>query len=194
MKPIESFQPLLVFQTQQEWHDWLHENHRRESEVWLEIAKAKSPRRGISLSEAVTEAIRYGWIDSKMRSVDEDSFILRFSPRRPKSVWSKINRQRAEGLIAEGQMSEAGLEAVREGKESGQWQSAYTAKERPVVPLDLEEALSSDSKAEINFETWSNSEQLQAVAWVEQSKSQITRQKRIDKIVDCTHSDKKLWD
>lgn len=167
-----------------EWRDWLSANHRRESEVWLLIRKVGSDRPGISLSEAVTEALRFGWIDGKARSLDEHGYLIRLTPRKSGSLWSKINRDRAETLIAEGQMTEAGLEKVREAQSNGRWQSAYSSLEEPVTPQDLADALRAIPEAERAFEIWSNSERLQAVMWVGDAKRPGTRKRRIDEIVD----------
>ena len=168
----------------QEWHDWLAENHDRAEQAWLEIKKVNAGEKGILLADAVSEALCFGWIDGKMYSLDADSYILRFTPRKPDSLWSKTNRQRAERLLAEGRMTEAGLAAIRQAKATGHWQAAYTAKEKPAMPADLEAALQSDPVARRNFDDWSNSEQLQAVVWIGQAKRAQTRQKRILETVE----------
>lgn len=176
----------------QEWRDWLSANHRRESEVWLLIRKVGSERPGISLSDAVTEAIRFGWIDGKARSLDEHGYLIRLTPRKPGSLWSKINRERAEILIAEGKMTEAGLKTVGEAQSNGHWQAAYSSLERPVVSQDLADALRATPDAERSFENWSNSEQLQAVTWVGDAKRPETRKRRIDEVVDRALNNRRM--
>ena len=118
----------LICKDRDEWHNWLLINHEMETEVWLQIKKVKSKDKGVRLNEAVEEAICFGWIDGLMHSIDTDRFILRFTPRRPGSVWSLINRNRAEKLIAEGKMTEAGMVPIREAMENGKWQTAYTSR------------------------------------------------------------------
>ncbi len=96
-----------------EWHDWLVVNHLTKSEIWLQIRKVRSSDIGVKIDDAVEEAICYGWIDGKMYSLDEGKYILRFTPRRSGSFWSKKNRKRAEELIRVGRMTEVGMEKIK---------------------------------------------------------------------------------
>lgn len=185
-------QSWLICQNQKEWHDWLAAKHDVESGVWLQIKKVKSREVGIALNEAVEEALCYGWIDGKMYSIDSDKYILHMSPRKPGSMWSMINRKRAEALIAEGRMTEAGMTAIRQAQASGRWQAAYTAQEEPDIPKDLIAALQADPVAKINFESWSKSQKLQAIVWVEQSRQPKTRVDRINRVVSCAHHKQKF--
>lgn len=172
----------LTVDSRDEWSSWLSEHHGSEPGVWLMIKKAGSKGAGVTLADAVTEALRFGWIDSRMRSLGEEGYILRFSPRRPDSVWSAANRKRVEELDKAGLMTEAGLASVRAAKESGQWQKAYSSKEAPDVPADLLSELDAAPPARPNFEGWSNSDKLQAVFWIDQAKRHETRSKRIKEI------------
>ncbi|MCX5779965.1 MAG: YdeI/OmpD-associated family protein [Firmicutes bacterium] len=183
----------LLCRNLKEWHDWLTSHHDIEAEVWLQIKKARSIEIGICLNEAVEEAICFGWIDGKMYSLDADRYIIRMTPRKPGSMWSMINRKRAEALIADERMTEAGMLPIREAQANGHWQAAYTANEKPNVPKDLIAALQADSVADSNFENWSNSQKLQAVVWVEQSRQPKTRAKRINIIVKCAHNKQNLF-
>jgi len=114
-----------VFKNRKEWRDWLAVHHQSETLVWLLIQKVHSQKTGIRLAEAVEEALCYGWIDGQMYRLDDEQFVIRLTPRRRKSIWSKRNKTRAEELIAAGQMTEAGLAAIREAKASGRWQAAH---------------------------------------------------------------------
>jgi uncharacterized protein YdeI (YjbR/CyaY-like superfamily) len=118
----------LVCHNLGEWHDWLVDNHATQTGIWVQIKKAKSKQEGISLGDAVEEALCYGWIDSRMYSVDSDRFVLRFTPRRSNSPWSLINRTRAESLIDQGRMTPAGMKAISQAKKNGKWDTAYTSK------------------------------------------------------------------
>ncbi|MCW4002590.1 MAG: hypothetical protein NWE95_01575 [Candidatus Bathyarchaeota archaeon] len=129
------------------WKTWLEQNHDKESNVWLVFYKKQSGKKGIRLEEAVEEAICFGWIDGKLKRVDDERFILRFSRRKANSAWSKINKERAERLIKSGRMTPAGLAKIEEAKKTGLWDSAYTNKTKEVLPLDLKEALMKDNKA-----------------------------------------------
>jgi uncharacterized protein YdeI (YjbR/CyaY-like superfamily) len=163
----------------QEWHDWLAQNHDQKDEIWLEIKKAHAAGEGILLAEAVEEALCFGWIDGKMYSLDEESFIIRVTPRRSGSVWSLINRRRAEALIEAGRMTEAGLVAIQAAKASGKWQAAYSSKEVPDLPDELEQAFKADSAARACFEDWPTGEKAHYLFWIAQAKRPDTRKKRI---------------
>jgi uncharacterized protein YdeI (YjbR/CyaY-like superfamily) len=173
-----------------EWHDWLSQHHRTASGVWLKIRKVGSTQAGVTLAEAVGEAICFGWIDSKMLSLDDNSFILRFSSRKADSIWSLNNRTRAERLLAEGRMAPAGLQTIQAAQASGSWQAAYTSLEKPVIPDDLAAALEAEPDACRHFETWSNSDKLQVTVWIGQARQPRTRIKRIRDTVNWARSGK----
>jgi uncharacterized protein YdeI (YjbR/CyaY-like superfamily) len=166
-----------------EWRAWLAAHGATETEVWLQIRKARSTIEGVRLDEAVEEALCYGWIDGGMHGLDTDSFVLRLTPRRPDSIWSLTNRERAERLIAQGRMTEAGMARIREAQANARWEAAYSARQAPELPPDLAAALEADPVAGAGFEHWPNSLKLQVVVWVTQSKRPQTRARRIDVIV-----------
>ena len=107
-----------------EWRAWLERHHAEERTVWVAIAKKGSTRPGVTYDEAVEEALAFGWIDGQARSLDEDAYIQRMSPRRPKSGWAPSNRARVARLTAEGRMAPAGLAAVEEAKADGWWDAS----------------------------------------------------------------------
>ena len=174
----------LFFKDRAEWQTWLERNHDRETELWLGFHKKHTSKGWLQLDEAVEEAIRFGWIDGKLRRIDDEKHKIRFSPRRRGSVWSKINRERAERLIEEGKMTAAGLEKIEEAKQSGRWAAAYSHTERPELPEDLKEALSRNPRAWENFNQFSNSNQFMYVFWVNEAKRESTRKKRVDEVVE----------
>ena len=116
----------LSFKNRDEWRKWLEKNYRKEKEVWLVPYKKHVGKIGIQLEEAVEEALCFGWIDGKLRKVDKERFILRYSPRKANSVWSKLNRERVERLVKSGKMTAAGLSVIEEAKKRGSWNQAYT--------------------------------------------------------------------
>ena len=177
----------LVCESPEDWRGWLQAHHAQAAEAWLLIRKKNSLASGIHLEETVDEALCFGWIDGKLNSLEGDSFLLRFTPRRPGSLWSLRNRRRAETLIVLGRMTEAGLAAIRQAQENGNWQNAYTSKVSSDLPEDLSAALHEDSTAEDNFRRWSSNQKLQAAMWVTQSKQHATRDARIRRIVHCAH-------
>ncbi|WP_159072170.1 YdeI/OmpD-associated family protein [Trichococcus paludicola] len=174
----------LILRNPQEWHDWLAQNHDQKDQVWLKIKKARAEGTGIRLAEAVEEALCFGWIDGKMYSLDEYSFIIRMTPRRPGSVWSLVNRRRAEALVEAGRMTEAGLAAIQAAKANGKWQAAYSSKEVPELPEELEQAFRADPAACKHFEDWPTGEKAHYLFWIAQAKRADTRQNRITETLE----------
>ncbi len=171
------------FLDRKEWRKWLEENHSLEKEVWVIIYKKKSGKKGLKYQEAVKEAICFGWIDSKMQSIDAKRFRQRFSPRKKNSIWSKNNRETAEKMIHEGKMTKAGFETINEAKRNGKWNTAYSSKMVSTIPKDLEKALNENESAWKNFKNFSNSTKFQYIYWVESAKRDETRRKRIINVV-----------
>lgn len=125
----------LFFPSSLEWRRWLEQNHGQEKGVWLIHYKKGSDKRSVSLTDAVDEALCFGWIDGKLRSIDGEKYVLRYSPRKAKSVWSKINKEKAERLIEQGRMTRAGLAKIEEAKRNGYWDNAYTNRIMEEIPL-----------------------------------------------------------
>ena len=171
------------FLHRKEWRKWLEENHSSEKEIWVIIHKKKSGKKGLKYHEAVEEAICFGWIDSKMQSIDAERFRQRFSPRRKNSIWSKSNKEKAEKMIQAGKMTQAGFETINEAKQNGKWATAYSSKMPLAVPKDLAKALKENELAWKNFEKFSNSTKLQYIYWVNSAKKDETRRKRIIAVV-----------
>ena len=165
-----------------EWAHWL-ESHTEAREVWLIIRKKGSRHPGVGIEEAIEEAIAHGWIDSLMRPLDTDEYLLRFTPRRGDSPWSLRNRSVAERLITEGRMTEAGIACIEAAKRNGRWNSAYSSLTPPKIPQDLEDTLRYSGQLE-RFKSLSNSAQLQYIFWIDQAKRSETRKKRIAEVVE----------
>lgn len=191
MKENNLQQNVLICDDQVQWREWLRQFHRTKPEIWLRVKRAGSKKPGISLEEAVTEAVCFGWIDGRLRSVDQDYYHLHFSPRRSGSAWSKNNKNRAEKLIKAGLMTDEGMKTVEEARQSGLWERAYSSKERPLIPSDLAKSLEDDPKANENFLKWPNSAVLELCFWIEQAKLPETRKTRIEKTVNMARSNKK---
>lgn len=124
---------VLAFADAARWVTWLADHHGRETGVWVKIAKKGSGEASVTLAEALDVALCYGWIDSQRKARDEDHYLQRYSPRRPKSPWSRINVGKAETLIAAGRMREPGRVAILFAKADGRWDAAYQAR-RPISP------------------------------------------------------------
>jgi len=165
------------------WRSWLADHHATYSEAWLIIQKKCSKIEGLSLEEAVEEAICYGWIDGILRSLDERRYLLRFSPRKPNSVWSVRNIQRVEKLVCLGMMTDAGLAAVHKAKKSGQWQAAIERENTDEIPSELETALRRTKGAITAYRKLPDSQKKQYVYWLQSAKQEQTKVKRIMEIV-----------
>lgn len=167
----------------QEWRDWLATNHQREEFIWVVFYKVSSEVPSLTWSEAVDEALCFGWIDSTKKPIDKERYKQYFSKRKPKSNWSKINKDKIEQLTAEGRMSEAGLQSVAVAKQNGSW-TILDEIEALVVPQDLEAALNTKPAAKEYFEGLSKSVKKMYLYWVMSAKRPETRQKRISEIVE----------
>ncbi len=177
----------------EEWRRWLNQNHDKRDHIWLTFYKKSSNKQGLSLAEAVEEAISFGWIDGKLRQIDDQKHVLRFSPRKPKSVWSKINKDRAMKLIENGRMTLSGLVTIEAAKKSGAWDRAYTSRVAETAPCELEEALVKNDLAKTNFARFSNSYKNTCVSWVNAARTEKTRMQRIRDIVERSSQNQKLW-
>jgi uncharacterized protein YdeI (YjbR/CyaY-like superfamily) len=135
-----------LFINRNEWRRWLEKNHSIETGLWLIHYKKKSNKKSISYSDAVEEALCFGWIDSKLKKIDDERYILRYTPRKNKSVWSKINKNTAKKMIQLGKMTEAGLEKIKIAKKQGLWDLAYTNLKKDRLPSDLKKALLTKKK------------------------------------------------
>jgi uncharacterized protein YdeI (YjbR/CyaY-like superfamily) len=181
----------LYFKSILEWRQWLDENANSAKEVWLLHYKKNSGKASISLDAAVEEALCFGWIDGKLKNIDAESYALRYSPRKPDSVWSKINRERAENLIASGRMRPAGLARIEEAKKNGYWDKAYTSRTKDIIPSDLKYSLMEHPEAWNRFQNFANTYQNMYISWVAGAKTAETRKKRIAEVVERSALNKK---
>ncbi len=141
--PKKSAQELAIvlFEDSGAFAEWLDRHHRESPGVWLRLAKKGAALRSLSYAEALDVALCYGWIDSQKKGCDEESWLQKFGPRGPKSLWSKINRDKIEALTAAGRMKEAGSDAVERAKVDGRWDAAYDSQRTATVPDDLQAEL-----------------------------------------------------
>ena len=181
----------LFFNNRKEWRSWLEKNHDKEDGIWLIHYKKSSGEKRLSHPEAVEEALCFGWIDSRLKRVDDDRYVLRYTPRKGKSVWSKINKDTAEKMIALGKMTEMGYQKINMAKKQGLWDTAYTNKLRERLPSDLKKALMSNQVAWRNFKNFANSYRNMYIGWVNNAKTEVTRKKRIHEVVKRSEENKK---
>ncbi len=163
------------------WRKWLEKNHLREQSIWIIYYKVKSNKPTVKYTDAVDIALCYGWIDSKQLPIDDEKYMQFFSKRKPKSVWSKINKVKVERLIGEGKMATAGFESIETAKQNGCWNILDDA-ENLVIPKDLEKEFKKYKNAKINFLNFSRSDKRNILQWLTMAKRPETIQKRIDEI------------
>jgi uncharacterized protein YdeI (YjbR/CyaY-like superfamily) len=173
------------------WRKWLAENHDRQEGLWLLFYKRHADRPGLAYPDAVDEAIAFGWIDGQLKRIDDVKHMIKFTPRRKGSVWSKINKDKAERLIKTGRMTAAGLARIEEAKKSGLWDAAYTNKKKERMPSDLKAALVQDKIAWENFRKFANSYRNMYIGWVKGAKTEETRKRRIKEVVARSLKNKK---
>lgn len=182
---LKSFQA----SNRQEWRNWLIENHQQSHGVWLIYYKVKSQKPSIRYSDAVREALCFGWIDSKIKSLDEERYQQIFTPRKPKSVWSKLNKQYVKELIEQDLITEAGFKAIEIAQQNGSW-TALDAVEALIIPKDLQQALTQNKTAALNFEKLNNSKKKNILFSISNAKRPQTRVNRIHKTIDSLAGDR----
>ncbi|MES2765611.1 MAG: YdeI/OmpD-associated family protein [Bacteroidota bacterium] len=166
-----------------EWRTWLEKNHATETKIGLIYFKKSTGQPTLTWQESVEEALCFGWIDGIKHSVDEKSYSIRFTPRKPKSNWSLVNKNLCERLIAEGKMTEAGLKTIEIAKENGQWDKAYSLKGEQEIPEDFKKALLKNKKAWENFGALSNSNKFTYIRQIDVKTPEL-RATRIAKVVE----------
>lgn len=174
----ETFYP----KTKADWRKWLAKNHNSQQAVWLLQYKKNSGHPSLSWSDAVDEALCYGWIDSVRRTIDEHSYIQFFTRRKPNSTWSKINKEKIERLTADGKMTEVGLACIAIAKQNGSW-TMLDEVEELIIPADLVQAFQDAPGAEEFFLSLSKSVRKAMLQWLVLAKREATRTKRVQEIV-----------
>ena len=183
--------PLLGFDDASAFTAWLAEVHAEAAGVWLKIPKKGGRGKGPTYAEALDAALRFGWIDSQKRRLDDDHYLQRFTRRARRSPWSKVNRRKAEALIAAGQMAPAGLAEVEAAKDDGRWDRAYAGSATATVPPDLRAALDAVPAAAAFFEATTASNRFAILYRVQEAKRPQTRARRIAAFVEaCARGEK----
>jgi uncharacterized protein YdeI (YjbR/CyaY-like superfamily) len=182
---LETFCP----KNRQEWREWLQDNHNVKRCIWLIYYKKKSAIPTLTYSDAVDEALCFGWIDSKVKPIDEHTFMQFFCRRKEKSVWSKVNKEKVERLTNEGLMTPSGFEIIEKAKQNGYWNMLDDA-EALVIPDDLNKQLEIFPNAKAFFSGLSRSNKRNILQWLVLAKKQETREKRIAEIVELAENGK----
>jgi uncharacterized protein YdeI (YjbR/CyaY-like superfamily) len=184
--------PIVFFERPEAWSKWLDKNHASSRGVWLRMAKKDSGIASINYQEALEVALIWGWIDGQKQSHDDTSWLQKFTPRGPRSIWSKINREKALALIASGRMKPPGLEQVERAKKDGRWEAAYDSPSRSTVPDDLTAALAANPRAAEFFATLNSANRYAILFRVHHAKKAETRARRIASFVEMLARHEKL--
>lgn len=174
--------PTFYAPSQRDWRTWLEQNHATEKSVWLIIFKKETGKPSVYYSEAVDEALCFGWIDSKANARDAESYYQFFARRSPKSNWSRVNKEKVERLNAQNRIAEAGLKAIELAKQNGTW-TALDDVENLTIPEDLQAAFEKNNPAFENWNKFARSAKRGILEWILNAKKMETRQKRIDETV-----------
>ena len=176
--------PIIEFKTAKTFETWLAKNHENSNGIWVKIFKKDSGQKTISYAEALDIALCYGWIDSKKQSYDEQAWLQKFSPRKAKSIWSKINTRHVERLIKEGRMKPAGLKAIERAKIDGTWEKAYDSPSKITIPEDFLKELGKNKKAHAYFQGLNKTNLFSIGFRLQTAKKQETREKRMKSILE----------
>jgi uncharacterized protein YdeI (YjbR/CyaY-like superfamily) len=186
---------VLTLSSVERWEDWLLKHHDRTPEgVWLRIFKKTSSRNSPTHSEAVDVALCFGWIDGQAKSYDDESKVQRFTPRRPRSVWSRLNTQRVERLTRAGRMRPAGLAEVDRAKRDGRWERAYEPPSTATVPDDFLTELAKNKAAQAYFRTLNKRNTYPIAYRLQSAKTPETRAKRVKAIIEMFQRGEKFYD
>lgn len=184
--------PILGFADQASFETWLEEQHARSGGLWLKIAKKGADIGSVSYDQALEAAICFGWIDGQKGGLDDDYWLQRFTPRKPRSKWSKVNTEKAAALIAAGRMRPAGQREVDLAKADGRWEAAYHSQATATVPADFAAALAEDERASAFFATLNSANRYAILYRIAEAKRPETRAKRIAGFVAMLREHKQL--
>ena len=184
--------PIKPFASKAKWADWLARQHDKSAGLWLKLAKKDSEIKSITYEEALDVALCYGWIDGQKKGFDDKYWLQKFTPRGRKSIWSKINTEKAERLIASGEMKPAGLKAIETAKQDGRWEAAYASQKNMAIPEDFQAALDNNKKAKAAFATLKSAERYSFLFRIHHAKKPETRAKHIQKFVEMLESAEKF--
>jgi len=185
--------PIMSFETPQDWEVWLKEHHTDTKGIWLKIARKATGRSSLSYAEALESAICYGWIDGQKASFDDQYWLQKFTPRGPKSIWSKVNCDKATALLAEGRMQQAGIRQVELAKADGRWEAAYESQSKVTVPTDFQSELDKNQRAKDFFSTLDSRNRYAILFRIQTAKKPETRSARIQKFIEMLSNNLRIY-
>jgi uncharacterized protein YdeI (YjbR/CyaY-like superfamily) len=184
--------PIQPFTDKQSWFDWLAKQHNKSTGVWLKLAKKDSGIKSVTYEEALDVALCYGWIDGQKKGFDEEYWLQKFTPRGPRSIWSRINTEKAERLITSGEMKPAGLKAIEAARQDGRWGAAYASQKNISIPEDLQAALDRNKKAKAFFASLKSPERYSFLFRLHHAKKPETRARHIQRFVEMLEQGRKI--
>lgn len=185
--------PVLTCASQAEWEMWLQAHCESSSGIWLRLAKKSSGQSTLTYAQAVESALCFGWIDGQKQSESDQFWLQRFSPRTAKSIWSKINTEKAQALVEAGRMRPAGLREIQRAQQDGRWERAYASASNATVPADLQVALDANRKAKVFFETLNSQNRYAILFRIQNVKKAETRARKIAQFVEMLANGKRLY-
>ena len=185
-------QPVMLFASKNAWASWLDKNQATSVGLWLRLAKKAAELESVTYAEALDVALCYGWIDGQKKSFDQESWLQKFTPRGAKSIWSKINREKAQELIEAGKMQPAGLQAIEKAKQDGRWDAAYDSQSKATVPDDLQAELDRNPQAKAFFATLNSVNRYAILFRIQTAKKVETRARRIQHFIQMLEKNEKL--
>jgi uncharacterized protein YdeI (YjbR/CyaY-like superfamily) len=185
--------PQIAFRSDVEWEQWLEENHSSSDGVWIKMAKKGSGIESVRYPEVLDTALCFGWIDGRREGLDDRFFLQRYQPRRPRSRWSRINREKAQRLIAAGRMRPAGLAEVERAKADGRWEAAYASPRNIEVPDDLQRALDARPRAKEFFEGLDSRNRYAILYRLDDAKKPETRAQRLAGFLEMLEAGEKPY-
>ena len=192
MKHQKDNLPIHFFKTVKEWKEWLDKNHASAKGIWLRFYKKASGVPSLDHPKSLDVALCYGWIDGQANKYDEESYLQRFSPRRPKSIWSKRNIENVTRLIAARKMKPAGLKEIEAAKADGRWEAAYDSPANMKVPEDFLKELAKNPKAKEFFQTLNKTNTFSITWRLQTAKKPETREKRMKAIIEMLSKGQKF--
>jgi uncharacterized protein YdeI (YjbR/CyaY-like superfamily) len=184
--------PIQAFASQKKWAEWLAKQHDKTPGLWLKLGKKDSGISSITYDQAVETALCYGWIDGQKKGFDDKYWLQKFTPRGPKSIWSKINVAKAERLIKGKKMKPAGLKAIEAAQKNGRWGKAYDSQKTVTVPGDFQAALNKNKKAKAFFATLNSVNRYAILFRIHNAKKEETRSKRIRQFIEMLEKNEKI--
>ena len=193
MKQQAAELPIIFFESQSAFEGWLNTNATTAPGVWLQLAKKNSGIASISYDEAVESALCYGWIDSQGKSFDDKTWIQKYTPRGKKSIWSKVNKEKAEVLVTNGRMTPAGLQAIELAKQNGNWDKAYEPQSTASLPEDFAAMLENNAKAKVFYDSLNSRNKYAILFRLQHANKLETRLKRMQQFLEMLEKGEKIY-